>query len=315
MGPQTGPAAAARPARGSKSPSALKIDFTPTNDTLPSLVAPIKSPRPCRPSRGLLVFLPGMDGTGLGVTPQLAPLQAAGYEVRTLYLPIRDRSSWEQLTQQVLWLCEEELRRFNRDAGALGAPSDGGLTLVGESFGGALALRVASRAREGLLRQMVLINPGSSFPDSLGGLSSAIAATNLLRLFPGRLFAVAQAVLLPLLVDRTRVRPGVDHAVKAMMEMNVGAGSEVGTDAARSLQSGVRNLADSLEASLLDSVDDLSADFDFARDSAVPGGRVAREPDDPSTPPWSSRRPSTRTSVPWGCSGGSTFPREPPRTA
>ncbi len=76
----------------------------------------------------------------------------------------------------------------------LPATGRGSVTLVGESFGGCLALRVA-RAAPALVSELVLVNPATSFNQSLNGLSSFISATNLLGLFPqvGRLRGCAAA--------------------------------------------------------------------------------------------------------------------------
>ena len=66
-------------------------------------------------------------------------------------------------------------------------------------FGGCLALRVALAAPE-LLERLVLVNPATCFDKSLGGLSSLIASTNLLSIFPSPLYAVhrpASAVAAP----------------------------------------------------------------------------------------------------------------------
>jgi len=56
-------------------------------------------------------------------------------------------------------------------------------------FGGCLALRVALAAPD-LIERMVLVNPATCFARSLGGLAGAIAATNLLSLFPAPLYEV-----------------------------------------------------------------------------------------------------------------------------
>lgn len=47
-------------------------------------------------------------------------------------------------------------------------------------------------AADELLEDLVLLNSATAFSSSLGGLSSFIAATNLLALFPKDLFAAAQ---------------------------------------------------------------------------------------------------------------------------
>ena len=63
------------------------------------------------------------------------------------------------------------------------------VTLVAESFGGCLGLRVAAAAPE-LVERLVLVNPATSFARALGGLPGAIAGTNLLSLFPEPLYQV-----------------------------------------------------------------------------------------------------------------------------
>lgn len=63
------------------------------------------------------------------------------------------------------------------------------VTLVGESFGGCLALRVAAEA-PAAVGALVLVNPATCFRKSLAGVSSLIAATNLLSLFPKPLYEV-----------------------------------------------------------------------------------------------------------------------------
>lgn len=60
---------------------------------------------------------------------------------------------------------------------------------MGESFGGCLALRVASKAPH-LIARLALVNPATCFNASLGGVSSLVAATNLLSIFPKPLYEV-----------------------------------------------------------------------------------------------------------------------------
>jgi pimeloyl-ACP methyl ester carboxylesterase len=60
---------------------------------------------------------------------------------------------------------------------------------VGESFGGCLALRVAAAAPE-LVARLVLVNPATCFQQSLFGISSLVAATGLLSIFPKPLYEV-----------------------------------------------------------------------------------------------------------------------------
>lgn len=55
-------------------------------------------------------------------------------------------------------------------------------------------MRVARSAPQ-LLERMVLVNPATSFRRSLGGLTSLVAATNLLSIFPERLYQVMRQSL------------------------------------------------------------------------------------------------------------------------
>ena len=80
---------------------------------------------------------------------------------------------------------------------ALLQPSE--VVCVGESFGAVLALKVSLRDR-GLFDRLVLVNPATSFRQSLGGLPSLVAGTGLLGAFTDELFSLAQGALLPLLV-------------------------------------------------------------------------------------------------------------------
>ncbi|KAI8467052.1 MAG: hypothetical protein J3K34DRAFT_472042 [Monoraphidium minutum] len=160
--------------------------------------------------RPLLVYLPGTDGTGQAILPQVPNLIKAGFDVRCLYIPPSDRSSWSQLQSQLLYLLQEALQAR--------PPHLRRATLVAESFGGCLGLRAALAAPQ-LFSSLVLLNPATSFGGSLGGLSSFVAATNLLALFPKDMYTTAQTVMMPLLADSDRVsRAGAD-ALRSMLFM------------------------------------------------------------------------------------------------
>ncbi|WIA33448.1 hypothetical protein OEZ86_006580 [Tetradesmus obliquus] len=163
--------------------------------------------------RPLLVFLPGTDGTGQAITPQLPGLLEAGYDVRTLYIPPDDRSGWEQLQAQTLYLISTAL------GARLAGPHNVQVTIVAESFGGCLALRLAAAAPQ-LVKALVLVNPATCYNQSLSGLSSFVSATNLLGLFPQDLYNTAQAVLLPFLVDIDRVGDDGAQALRSMIFMD-----------------------------------------------------------------------------------------------
>ncbi|WP_017654558.1 alpha/beta fold hydrolase [Fortiea contorta] len=99
----------------------------------------------------LFVYLPGMDGTGELLRSQTAGLEA-GFDVRCLTIPRKDLTSWEELSNNVLDLIHAELEKSSQRA----------VYLCGESFGGALAMKVAVNAPQ-LFKRVILINPASSF--------------------------------------------------------------------------------------------------------------------------------------------------------
>ncbi|KAL3693711.1 hypothetical protein R1sor_007362 [Riccia sorocarpa] len=145
--------------------------------------------------RPLLVYVPGMDGTGEGIKSQLGSLFGAGYDIRCVYIPSNDRSTWQQLVDIILPLVREEV--YDETGGKRH------LTVFGESFGGCLALRLA-QADPSLVSRLVLLNPATNFPTS-NLLGSVAAQTGLLALFPEPLYEIAQDIVLPLLVKRNRV--------------------------------------------------------------------------------------------------------------
>ena len=125
-------------------------------------------------------------------------------DVRTLYVPAANRQQWEGLTSRTLGLLIEAYKaREEHD----GVPPK--LIVLGESFGACLALRVA-RAAPTLIDRLVLINPATSFTQSLGGLTGLAASTRLLQLFPDPLYALAQKLFLPIMVRREALSEDAD---------------------------------------------------------------------------------------------------------
>jgi pimeloyl-ACP methyl ester carboxylesterase len=105
-------------------------------------------PFPDRPHLPYLLYLPGLDGTGQLFYRQAASLSNT-FNLRYLSLPPGPLTDWPPLVQQVLDLWCQELA---------GRP----LVLCGESFGGCLALALASQASS-RVEQLILVNPASSF--------------------------------------------------------------------------------------------------------------------------------------------------------
>lgn len=109
------------------------------------------TPKRIRPEYPLFVYLPGMDGTGQLLRSQTGGLEA-GFDVRCLAIPRQDLTTWEVLTSNVLDLIHAELEKSSQRP----------VYLCGESFGGCLAMKVATQVPQ-LFKRIILINPASSF--------------------------------------------------------------------------------------------------------------------------------------------------------
>jgi pimeloyl-ACP methyl ester carboxylesterase len=120
-----------------------------TVQTQPYFLTP--TPQACR-EQPLFIYLPGMDGTGQLFHRQVAELSLK-FEIRCLAIPPTLLLSWQDLTAQVVKLIEAEVA---------GCPPRRSIYLCGESFGGCLALRVATHAPE-LFDRIILVNPAISF--------------------------------------------------------------------------------------------------------------------------------------------------------
>jgi pimeloyl-ACP methyl ester carboxylesterase len=103
------------------------------------------------PAKALFIYLPGMDCTGQLFRTQIAEVGAA-FEIRCLVIPPVLLLSWQDLTAQVVKLIEAEIERADWQA----------IYLCGESFGGCLALQVATHAPK-LFDRLILVNPAISF--------------------------------------------------------------------------------------------------------------------------------------------------------
>ncbi|XP_020701662.1 acyltransferase-like protein At1g54570, chloroplastic [Dendrobium catenatum] len=112
------------------------------------------SPLECgQPVQGapLLLFLPGIDGTGFGLILHHKSLGRV-FEVRCLHIPVIDRSEFKELVALVEYSVKHEHRLSpNRP-----------VYLVGDSFGCCLALAVAAR-NPIIDLVLILVNPASSF--------------------------------------------------------------------------------------------------------------------------------------------------------
>ncbi|GLT95242.1 hypothetical protein SLE2022_129350 [Rubroshorea leprosula] len=99
----------------------------------------------------VLLFLPGLDGVGMGLMLHHKALGKV-FEVRCLHIPIYDRTPFEELVK----FTEETIRLEN----ALSPNKP--IYLVGDSFGGCLALAVSAHNPK-IDLVVILANPATSF--------------------------------------------------------------------------------------------------------------------------------------------------------
>jgi pimeloyl-ACP methyl ester carboxylesterase len=147
-------------------------------------------PRFPQPQAPLLVYLPGMDGTGKLLRSQMPTLEQS-FDIRRLSMPVNDLTDWDGLVKKLAALIRMELdetmpRRL--------------LYLCGESFGGCLALKLASVEPE-LCDRLILINPASSFQQQAWMRLGA----NFTHLLPTGLYQLSCLALLPFLAALERI--------------------------------------------------------------------------------------------------------------
>ena len=108
-------------------------------------------------SRGLLLWLPGLDGVGVSASAQWRQLVLSGFDVWRLRLGVEDeKMPFPALADAAAAFVEERVaeaptRKLKK------------ALVVGESFGGLLALGVARRLPPKHLQGVVLANPASSY--------------------------------------------------------------------------------------------------------------------------------------------------------
>ncbi|XP_011045774.1 PREDICTED: acyltransferase-like protein At3g26840, chloroplastic [Populus euphratica] len=102
----------------------------------------------------LLLYLPGIDGVGLGLIMHHQSLGEI-FDIWCLHIPVKDRTSFTDLVK----LVEQTVRSENCHS------SNRPIYLVGESLGACLALAVAVRNPD-IDLSLILANPGTSFEKS-----------------------------------------------------------------------------------------------------------------------------------------------------
>ncbi|KAI4338666.1 hypothetical protein MLD38_023695 [Melastoma candidum] len=116
----------------------------------PRWFCPVECGRPLKNSP-VLLFLPGLDGVGFGLMLHHKALGRA-FEVRCLHVPVYDRTPFNELVKFV----EKTVKSEHA------ASPDKPIYLVGDSFGGCLALSVAAR-NPNIDLVVILANPATSF--------------------------------------------------------------------------------------------------------------------------------------------------------
>lgn len=121
-------------------------------DTAPGFWQPV--PREVDPSLPLLVFLPGIDGSGAAAQSQLVRL-AQRFTVWALRIPLADRTPFAALVDLTVAFINQQAAHTD----ATGPPRP--VYALGTSFGGALSLAVALRCRR--VNRLIIVNPSTSF--------------------------------------------------------------------------------------------------------------------------------------------------------
>jgi pimeloyl-ACP methyl ester carboxylesterase len=142
------------------------------------------TPRPIQDYLPLLIYFPGMDGTGQLFARQQEQL-AQRFDVRCLAIPGNDLSEWDELVDRTLYLINQELS----------TDPDREIHLCGESFGACLAMMIAARLPH--VQQLTLINPASSFA-RLPWLAASSLVANVL---PEPIYQLSARLLVSFLIE------------------------------------------------------------------------------------------------------------------
>lgn len=153
----------------------------------------------------LLIFIPGMDGTG-----ELFKYQASGlensFDIRGIVLPENDLSTWPELVEKASALIRQELK----------STAHRPVYLCGESFGGCLALQVAIASPD-LCQGLILINSASAFARQ----TWLHWISNIVQRMSKPLYELAALSIMPLLIANDRVPASNRQALlKAMQSVS-----------------------------------------------------------------------------------------------
>lgn len=159
------------------------------------------APRQFQPDRPLLVYFPGMDGTGNLLAPQIESLERY-FDIRCLALPTAAGDDWQALVTQTAALLRREVRAIPRPT-----------ILCGESFGGCLALALV-RAFPQLCDRLILINPATSFQER----PYLKLVTAVVPWVPASAYEALAGLFVPLLLGDRPVEPSASAALLQVMQ-------------------------------------------------------------------------------------------------
>ncbi|MDP5015819.1 alpha/beta hydrolase [Anabaena sp. UHCC 0187] len=147
------------------------------------------TPKPVQSDSPLFIYLPGMDGTGELLQSQIPEL-ASCLDIRCLAIPKDYLASWDVLAKNVLDLIHAELEKSCQRT----------IYLCGESFGGCLAMQVATQSPQ-LFKRIILINPASALQQHpwFNWISQVT------QFVPSSLFNIGALGLLPFLASLERI--------------------------------------------------------------------------------------------------------------
>ena len=146
------------------------------------------SERQNKMQKPLMIYLPGLDGTGFSASSQFASLSKE-FEVVCLNIPSSDRSDVYEIVDIVRALIETVKEEH----------PDREVQLIGESMGGAMSLFLCLKHPE-LVTRATVVNPASSFDRSVWP-----SVGPLLPQIPQILYGALPFALSPILVDPIRL--------------------------------------------------------------------------------------------------------------
>ena len=194
-----------------------------TRDKPPMFFSPSASDLTLTPpdvDKPLMLYVPGLDGTGFAASTQFERLQRS-FDLKVMHVPPTDRSDFGTLVDTIATFLEEETARradagekprpgFNAKAKKKKFSRDASVYLLGESMGGLLSLGVALR-RPDLVDRLVLVNPASSFDKSPWP-----SIGPLLPSLPEEIYGGVPYVLAPVLFEPAAlISGGLDAMAKA----------------------------------------------------------------------------------------------------